>query len=178
MSFPRYESEWSLCKYIRTRWSDSYHKYNGRRIYPSFGYVTVRGEGKVERERGRKMENRLSEHVYYFFLVTSTHWMAFWKKTWLVHYTLFREPQEVWNTVSAGTYFNTRALLLQPNVIISHLTVHEEGLGYLRTFCRFAVFSSSPHVIVTVVQARSYFASGIGLSPKTALSVQRLTPTT
>jgi hypothetical protein len=37
--------------------------YSGRRITPSFSYVTERGEGEMERARGSKTANSLSEHV-------------------------------------------------------------------------------------------------------------------
>jgi hypothetical protein len=40
--------------------------YSGRKITPSLGYVTVIGEGKMERARGSKIAKSLSEHVYFY----------------------------------------------------------------------------------------------------------------
>jgi hypothetical protein len=41
-----------------------YYQYSGCRINLSFSYVTERGEGKMERARGSKTAESLSEHVY------------------------------------------------------------------------------------------------------------------
>jgi hypothetical protein len=38
--------------------------YSGRKITPSLGYVTLRGEGKMKKARGSKSEKSLSEHVF------------------------------------------------------------------------------------------------------------------
>jgi hypothetical protein len=38
-------------------------KYSGRNIIASVSYVTVRGEGKMERARGSKTSKSLSEHA-------------------------------------------------------------------------------------------------------------------
>jgi hypothetical protein len=43
--------------------------------------------------------------------------------------------QRTYKTSNAGTRLNRHALLLQPNVIISHLIVYKEGLGYLSVCC-------------------------------------------
>jgi hypothetical protein len=40
-------------------------QYSGRKINASFGYVTERGEGKMERARGIKTAKSLSEHVLF-----------------------------------------------------------------------------------------------------------------
>jgi hypothetical protein len=37
--------------------------YSGRKITPNLGYVTVRGEEKMERARGNKTAKSLCEHV-------------------------------------------------------------------------------------------------------------------
>jgi hypothetical protein len=39
-------------------------RYSGRKITSSLGYVTLRGEGKMEMARESKMAKSLSEHVY------------------------------------------------------------------------------------------------------------------
>jgi hypothetical protein len=50
--------------YLRLSASGTVHcLYSGRRITPSFSYVTERGEGKMERGGGGKTAKSLSEHV-------------------------------------------------------------------------------------------------------------------
>jgi hypothetical protein len=136
-------------------------RYSGRKITPSLSYVTIRGAEKLERARGIKTANSLSMYGFtdnFFPLNFDT--VGGILIHWLVQYTVFCEPKERQNTANAGTRLNPHALLLQPkrNNFTSDKTSKD------RIICPYVLslrglFLPPTCVVVTINEARSYFAS-------------------
>jgi hypothetical protein len=118
-------------------------------ITPSLNYVTVRGGGKMERVRGGKTARSLSEHAQkiFFFLLISTQSVAFSYTDFYT--TLYFVIQRNYRTLAMQAQTLTRTRYFYSlNVIISHLLVYEDGLGYL-SVCAIALRSFRPsHVCI------------------------------
>jgi hypothetical protein len=112
--------------------------YSRRKITPSLGYVTVRGEGNMEMARESKTAKNLSEHVYLtetiFPLLIATQSVAFWYTDFCT--TLYFVNQR-----------NYKTLAMQAHALTRKRYFYSPRTGLSRRMCYcFAIFPSHPRV--------------------------------
>jgi hypothetical protein len=92
------------------------------------------GKGRWKGQGGARWQKSLSEHVkfywkHFFPLLISTQSVAFWYTDFYI--TLYFVNQRKYKTLAMQAHALTRTrYFCSLNVIISHLIVYKEGLGY------------------------------------------------
>jgi hypothetical protein len=127
--------------------------YSGRKMTPSLSYVTVRGEGKMEKTGGGGQDGKAS--VSMFSVTENISFPRFNFDTIggiLIRYfctIVCFVNQRNHKTLAMQAHALTRTRYFYSlNVVISHLIVYKEGLSYL-SVCAIASRSSPPsHVCI------------------------------